>query len=70
MENVGIDFRTSTAGSFQFKCAGTFSMSVNKDAATVKNLYVVNDIFASKCFGFHATSKSLIKFQTNLNQIG
>jgi hypothetical protein len=70
IENVGIDLRTHSTGAFQFKCAGTFPMTVNNDGATVKNLYVVNGIFASNFFGSNATSKSLIKFQTNSNQNG
>jgi hypothetical protein len=79
MENVGIDFRSNTDGTFNFRCAALQAMSINKSGVTVKNLTVVekatvqnlqvdNDIIAVKFFSSNATSKSLIQFQTILRQ--
>jgi hypothetical protein len=43
------------------------SLNVDVSGVTVNNLYVTNDIYTSKFFGSNSTSKSLIKFQTKLN---
>ncbi len=79
MKNVGIDCRANTDAAFQFKCAALQAMTINQsgvtfkgltvvEKATVRNLQVDNDIIAAKFFSSHATSKSLIQFQTNLRQ--
>ena len=70
MENVGMDCRTNLDGEFQFRCATQQAMTVNKDGASVKNLYVVGEVIAPNLFGANSTSKTLIKFQTKLGANG
>ncbi len=38
IENVGIDFRALSLGGFNFKCAGSASISMDKGGVTVKQI--------------------------------
>ncbi len=49
---------------------GSTALSADKDGIRVNNIYVTNNIVATKFFGSNATSKSLIKFQMKLGSNG